>query len=174
MEKVTRETLEQFLQKLGEDIPISLSFYIIGGSALILLGASRETIDIDYLLDEHTDQNIQKILTGISNEMELDLEYVPLNEFIPLPAKANERHHFIGHYGKVAVYIFDPHSIALSKLDRGFESDMEDIVFLIKHNLITSSQLAQNVKDAIPYARKFDINPNELETHLKAVQNMLL
>jgi hypothetical protein len=174
MEKVTKETLEQFLQKLGEDIPINLSFYLIGGSALILLGASRETIDIDYLLDENTDRNIQKILMDISNEMELDLEYVPLDKFIPLPAKASERHHLIGHYGKVDVYVFDPYSIALSKLDRGFESDIEDVIFLVKHDMIALPQLVQYVKDTIPNAQKFDINPHDLEEHLKTVQNMLL
>ena len=172
MEKVTKEILEQFLQKLGEQIASHVTFYLIGGSALILLGASRETIDIDYLVED-SDKNIQKVLKELSNELQLDLEYVPLDEFIPLPAEAEQRHHFIGHYGKVDVYIFDPYSIALSKLDRGFESDIEDIVFLIKHGLVSLPQLEQVVEDAIPHARKFDMNPHELREHLQALRDEL-
>lgn len=172
MEKVTKEILEQFLQKLGEQIASHVPFYLIGGSALILLGASRETIDIDYLVED-SDKNFQKVLKELSNELQLDLEYVPLGEFIPLPAKAEQRHHFIGHYAKLDVYIFDPYSIALSKLDRGFESDIEDIVFLIKHGLVSLPQLEQVVEDAIPHARKFDINPHELREHLQALRDGL-
>jgi hypothetical protein len=173
MERVTKESLEQFLQKLGEEIPTDLSFYLIGGSALLLLGASRETIDIDYLLRDNTDWNIQKLLQDLATELQLDLEYVPLQEFIPLPANSEERHHFIGRYGKVDVYVFDPQSIALSKLDRGFESDIEDIIFLIKSGLITLSQMEEMVKDTIPQANKFDINLRELKEHLQAVRNQV-
>ena len=172
MEKVTKEILEQFLHKLGERFDSRASFYLIGGSALILLGAPRETIDIDYLIED-SEKNIQKVLKELSNELHLDLEYVPLEEFIPLPEKTEQRHRFIGRYGKVDVYIFDPYSIALSKLDRGFESDIEDVVFLIQHGTIALTQLEVIVQDTIPQAKKFDINPHELREHLQAVRDHL-
>ena len=86
-----------------------------------------------------------------------------MDEFIPIPAKAEERHRFIGRYGNVSVHIFDPCSIALSKLDRGFEADIEDVVFLIQRGLISLPQLEEVVQAALPHARKFDMNTRELD-----------
>jgi hypothetical protein len=154
---------------LGKRLESQTSFYLIGGSALILLGASRETINIDSII-ENSDKNIQKILKELSNEMRKDLEYVALDEFIPLPAKSEQRHHFIGRYGKVDAYNFDPYNNALSKLDRGFESDIEDVVFLIKQGWASLPQLEQTVIDAIPQAEEFDMNLHELQEHLQAVR----
>ena len=146
--------------------------YLIGGSALILLGATRETIDIDYLT-ESNGRNIEKTIKELSSELRIDAEYVPLDEFIPLPEKSEERHRFMRRYGNVSVYIFDPYSIALSKLDRGFEADLEDIVFLIQRGLIFLPQLEQVVQESIPHARKFDMNTSKLQEHLQVVRDAL-
>jgi hypothetical protein len=35
----------------------------------------------------------------------------------------------------------DPYTIALSKLDRGFDTDIEDVLFLLHQKLITFEQL---------------------------------
>jgi hypothetical protein len=94
-----------------------------------------------------------------------------LDEFIPLPSKAEERHRFMARYGKLSVNIFDPYSIALSKLDRGFEADIEDIVFLIKRGLVSLTKLEAVVQVALPHAKEFDLNTHELQDHLKAVRD---
>ncbi len=172
MEQVTKDVLQDFLKKLGERIVSPMSFYLIGGSALILLGATRETIDVDYLVED-LDKNTQNAIQELSDELQLDVEFVPLDEFVPLPAQAKLRHQFIGRYGKVSAFVFDPYSIALSKLDHGFEADLEDIIFLIRRGLVSLSQLEQIVKDAIPQARQFDMNPRELQSHLQTVREEL-
>jgi len=169
VEQVTREVLENFLQELGKRTKTPTSLYLIGGSALILLGAPRETIDIDYLTDTK-DRDLERAIKDLSTELQLDVEYVPLDEFIPLPSKSEERHRLMGRYGKLSLYIFDPYSIALSKLDRGFEADLEDVVFLIQRGLVSVSQLERIVKDAIPQARQFDMSPRELQSRLQAVR----
>ena len=64
MEPVTSIALQQFLQRLGEQIPAKSAgqadhpakFYLLGGSALSLLGSPRETLaeaPLD-LLETHT------------------------------------------------------------------------------------------------------------------------
>jgi hypothetical protein len=80
----------------------------------------------------------------------------------------------MGTFGSIEVFIIDPYVIALSKLDRGFDTDLEDIIFLINRGLISLIQLEKTVKDAIPHARKFDLNPRELEKHLETVRTMLV
>ncbi len=105
--------------------------------------------------------------------MQLDLENVPLQEFIPVTRETRQRHHFIGRYGKVDIYIFDPYAIALSKLDRGFDTDIEDIIFLIEHGLITLPVLEKVMQDALPRAREFDMNATDMQRHLEAVRQAL-
>ena len=118
-------------------------------------------------------EDFENAMKELSNEMRLDLEYVPLDEFIPLPANAEERHRLVGRFGKIDVHIFDPYSIALSKLDRGFEADLDDVVFLIQRGLVSLPKLEQVVQDAIPQAGKFDMSPRELKNHLQTVKDMV-
>ena len=172
MERVTADLLKQFLQKLGERLDRHTSFYLVGGSALTLLGSPRETIDVDYSV-EAPSRKFESVLSKLSVELRIDLERVPLEEFIPLPAQAEKRHRLVGQYGKVDVYIFDPYSIALSKLDRGFDTDIEDVVFLVRRGLVSMAQLEQIVKETLPRAAEFDIVPGEIQDHLQAVRSAL-
>ena len=135
MEPVTSIALESFLQTLGKRITQPATIYLLGGGALCLLGSLRETLDVDYTLETST-REIEKIINTLAKEMKMDLEAVPLSEFIPLPPNAESRRRFIGRYGRLDVYIFDLYSIALSKIARGFESDLEDVQFLLAQNLI--------------------------------------
>jgi hypothetical protein len=47
MEPVTSEVLHEFFQRLSERYPGGGEFYLLGGSALCLLGNPRETLDVD-------------------------------------------------------------------------------------------------------------------------------
>jgi hypothetical protein len=105
--------------------------------------------------------------------MQLDLESVPLSEFIPLPPNAVNRHRFVGRYGKIEVFIFDLYSIALSKIARGFESDLEDVGFLLKQDLIEWGELRKHFKTILPLAVSMDIDPKEFETYFKTLENQV-
>jgi len=61
MEPVTSLALEAFLQKLGERISQPTTLYLLGGSALCLLGSPRETLDVDYSLETGA-QEIEKAI----------------------------------------------------------------------------------------------------------------
>ena len=49
---------------------------------------------------------------------------MPLAEFVPLSAGCEDRHRLVGRYGSVELYIYDPYSLALSKIARGLESEV--------------------------------------------------
>ena len=40
------------LQIIGKRVPLSSQLILIGGSALVLLGSTRQTIDIDFVGDD--------------------------------------------------------------------------------------------------------------------------
>ncbi len=54
MRTPTRDVIQSFLEELGRRCDYPAEIYIFGGSALILLGSSRFTIDVDYTLGAPT------------------------------------------------------------------------------------------------------------------------
>jgi hypothetical protein len=136
---------------------------MMGGSALCLLGSPRETLDVDYSVEDAPPE-MEIVLKQLSAELRLDLEAVPMAEFIPLPPEAQQRRRFVGRYGQVDVYIFDLYSIALSKIARGFESDLE-VEFLLDRSLIAWDTLETHFKAILPRVRSVDIDTKEFQQY---------
>jgi Nucleotidyltransferase of unknown function (DUF6036) len=172
METVTTLALEKLFKKIGERISSPVIFYLLGGSALCLLGSSRETLDVDCEI-EGLSREIDQDFKRIAEELNLDLEFTPLGEFIPLPPEAEKRRRFVGRFGKVEVYIFDLYSIALSKIARGFESDLEDVQFLLDQKLIEWKTLEEYFKVILPQAKETDINPVEFKQYFQTLKRKI-
>lgn len=143
MTNISVEQLQQFFTTLGERCEQAAEIYIFGGSALLLIGGQRNTLDVDFTLGSHAKTAVRKLIATIANEFGLDVEESTPADFLPLPTGSERRHRFIGQYGQIKVFIFDPYSMALMKIDRAFESDIEDVRFLLHNNLIDFAQLAQ-------------------------------
>jgi hypothetical protein len=172
MESVTTKVLQTFLQRFGEQITVPVTIYLLGGSALCLLGSPRETLDVDYSIESIAPE-IEQTLERLAIELKLDLEPVPPKEFIPLPDEAESRHRFVGRYGNLEVYIFDLYSIALSKIARGFESDIEDVEFLINQKLISWEALTKHFQSILPRARNADIDPKEFQQYFETLRRKI-
>jgi len=164
--------IQSILQIIGERVPPSSQLVLIGGSALTLLGSPRPTVDIDFVGDDVHLNQLHQAIMQIATELRIHVEPVPLHRFIPLPQGSEERSIRIGQYGNLEIHVADPYSIALSKLDRGFETDLEDIVFLIQRNFITLDELEHITRGALSQARKFDLHPDILD-HLRELKDRL-
>jgi len=175
MEPVTEKNLKAFLRRLSERYPGPATFYLLGGSALCLLGSPRTTLDVDYIFEVAPEDTarFQAVLTELATEMRLDLDDVPLAEFIPLPPAAHERRQLVGRFGQLAVYVFDPYSIALSKIARGFEADLEDVIFLWREGLIEFGELEHHFRAVLPRAAKAVIIPQEFEDYFEEVRRRI-
>jgi hypothetical protein len=161
--------IQSILQKLGERVPPSSQLVLVGGSALALLGSPRQTIDIDFVGDDVKPEELHRTLLRIARELKVHLEPVPLDRFIPLPAGSAERSIHIGQFGNLEVSVADPYSLALSKLDRGLDTDLDDILFLIRRHYITLEELERITRDALPQAGKYDFSPDIL-IHLQVLK----
>ena len=78
----------------------------------------------------------------------------------------------IGLFGNLEVFVADPYSIALSKLDRGLDTDFDDLVFLVQNKHVDMDAFERMLGDALPHAHKFDFNPDILE-HWLELKNRL-
>ena len=171
-EPVTPAAILSFLQRLGERWQSPSTLYLLGGGALCLLGNLRETRDLDYTVEAvpETLNQLQATVSKLAMEMQLDLEEVPLGEFVPLPPGAEQRRRFMGRFGQLDVYIFDPYSIALSKIARALETDLDDVMFMLEQNLIVFSELERYFEAVLPKAAKFDIDPREFRQYFEEVR----
>jgi hypothetical protein len=139
--------IQSVLQTIGMRVPPASRLVLVGGSALSLLGSLRPTVDIDA-------------------------EPVPLDKFIPLPQGSEGRVIRVGQFGNLEIFIADPYSIALSKLDRGADTDYDDLVFLVQHNHVDMSEFERMVQEALAHARQFDFHPDILK-HLQELKTRL-
>ncbi len=175
MEPVTPETLSEFLKQLGESYTDRATLYLLGGSALLLLGSQRQTLDIDYTtdLDPQQQRELETIMTQLAAQYRLDIEAVPIAEFVPLPPGSDTRRRFVGRYGNIDVYLYDLYTIALSKIARGFDTDLEDVVFLIQTNQINLTELKQYFLAVLPRAAQADIIPSEFQQYFQELLQRL-
>lgn len=160
------------LHKFGERVPPNSRLVLVGGGALALLGSPRLTIDIDFIGDDIHPASLHKTIIQIAKELKIPVEPVPLDRFIPLPKGSEGRIIRIGQYGNLEIFVADPYSIALSKLDRGLDTDFDDIVFLVQKNYVNMEEFERMVRDALPHARKYDFDPNIIE-HLQELRSRL-
>ena len=175
MAAITSATLETFLQRLGERSPVAGALYVLGGSALCLLGSPRTTADVDSTFEAESGslEEFQATVAELAEEMRLDVEAVPLEEFIPLAPQARQRRRPVGRYGRLDVYLFDLYSIALSKIALGFEADLEDVMFLLRERLIEFGELESHFNAVLPDAPKADILPSEFRDHFQEIHRRL-
>jgi hypothetical protein len=169
---VDNTEIQSILKTLGEHVPPASRLILVGGSALALLGSPRLTLDIDFVGDDVHPNELHQAIMQIARELKIHVEPVPIERFIPLPEGSEQRIIRIGQFGNLEIYVADPYSIALSKLDRGFDTDLDDIVFLICHNHVTLQELEHITQNSLSLARKFDLHP-EILAHLQELKTRL-
>ncbi len=102
---------------------------------MALLVSPCLTIDIDIIGDEVHPSEFHRFIMQIAKELKIDVEPVPLDRFVSLPVGNTDRQIRIGPFENLEIYVADPYSFALSKLDHGFfDTDFDDIIFLIRQN----------------------------------------
>jgi hypothetical protein len=169
---MNHQELQSVLEKIGERVPASSQITLIGGSALILLGSTRLTLDIDFIGDDIQPNELHQQILRIAKELKIHIDPVPLARFVPLPEGNEKRGIPIGNYGNLAVSVADPYSIALSKVDRGLETDIDDLTFLIESKHIELNELEYIVQQAVSKAGKFDLHP-EILAHLEDLKSRM-
>ena len=166
--------IREFLDTVGNQLVAPAQLIIVGGSGLNLLGNDRPTLDLDYEGEESEVNELRTLMEKVALELHIELEAVPLQRFIPIPSGASKRHVLIGRFGDLEVLVFDPYSIALSKLDRGFDSDIEDVLFLLRHGFVDSNELAALLSGLTrELVAQYDLDLGQMRVHLDLAQAAL-
>jgi len=70
---LSESLIQAFLARLGERYEKPATLYLLGGSALLLLGSPRPTIDIDYL-GVSTQPTLPQVRKRLVQHLKLDVE----------------------------------------------------------------------------------------------------
>jgi hypothetical protein len=173
MKRIDEVTVRAFLAEVGNRKVTPAQLYLIGGSGLLLLGSSRQTLDIDYVADERQTDQIDADAIEVAEKMGLVLEAVPIDQFVPVDPGADSRRIHLGRFGKLDAYLFDPYAIALSKLDRGIKTDIADIFFLLNNGFVQIEQLEQVVISALDQSREYDLDSSGIQARLAQIKGRL-
>ena len=148
---------------------------MLGGSALCLLGSPRINLDVDRTAKVEPGEvtRFRSTVNELATEMQLDLEEVPLAEFIPLAPGAYARRQPVGQFTQLEAYVFDPYGIALSKIARGFKTDLEDVVFIWRERLIELARLERHFRAVLPRAVQADMIPKEFRGYFDEIERRI-
>ena len=139
---VNAQRLTTLFAELGRAFPHPARLYLTGSAALVMAGV-RESVDVDYFcaLDPAWEGQFAAVVRDSKERLQIKLELVSPGDFIPLPEGWDGRSRFVGRFGSIDVFLFDPYSIALTKLLRGTTADLRDVATQLQSGTLEASRL---------------------------------
>lgn len=144
--------------------------YLTGGATAVLEGWRASTVDIDVRFEPDSDEALQRI-AGLKEELSLNVELASPLDFLPELPRWQERSRFRFREGNLEVFDFDLYSQALSKLERGFELDLEDVHSMVRSGSLEPGKLLELFEAVEPQLFRF---PAVDPTALKAAVTSLI
>lgn len=111
----------------------------------MLEGWRESTVDIDVRFEPDSDAALSRI-RDLKEQLEVNVELASPLDFLPPLPRWQERSRFRFREGSLDVFDFDPYSQALSKLERGFELDLEDVRSMVSFGLVEPRKLLELFK----------------------------
>jgi len=123
--KLTRESLRGLMEELARSARTKRSYriFLVGGGTAVWSGWRKSTIDANLFADN---DDIFRNIQGIKERLQLNVEFVRPEDFVPPLAGSESRHIFIETIGTVSFYHYDPYAQLLSKVVCGFNRDLAD------------------------------------------------
>jgi Nucleotidyltransferase of unknown function (DUF6036) len=141
------ERINAFIRELGRAARRPARLYLTGGATAVLEGWRRTTVDIDVHLEPDVDELLRSI-PRLKESLGVNVELASPAQFIPELPGWRERSSFVARAGKLDVFHYDPYSQALSKLERAFDQDLEDVREMIARGIV-DRPLARELFDRI-------------------------
>lgn len=123
------------LRALGSAAGGESKAYLTGGATAVLIGWRSSTIDVDLKLEPERDELLRRI-AELKEELHINVELPSPVDSIPELPGWRERSPAVLRAGTLEVHHFDPYSQALSKVERGFAQDLEDVTALVARELV--------------------------------------
>lgn len=141
-EPADAEQVRRLAVELGRVVPPGMKMYLTGGATAVLEGWRASTVDIDVRFEPESDEPLRRI-AGLKEELKLNVELASPLDFLPELPGWRERSRFRFREGNLEVFDFDLYSQALSKLERRFPLDLEDVANMIESGELEPKKLLE-------------------------------
>lgn len=128
-------------RELGAVARRDTKLYLTGGATAVMRGWRASAL-VDIRLEPEADELLLAI-AALKDRLDLNVELASPPDFIPELPDWRERSPFLFREGKVDVHDFDPYSQALSKIERGFAQDLEDVEAMFLDGLVDRDRLGE-------------------------------
>lgn len=108
----------------------------------MLEGWRASTVDVDLRFEPDVDQLLRE-LPRLKERLGVNIELASPPDFIPELPGWRERSPLVFQEGHLDVHHFDFYSQALSKIERGFRQDLDDVRRMIERGLVQPPRLAE-------------------------------
>jgi hypothetical protein len=137
---VDAERVRELARALGRTIGPPVRLYLTGGATAVIEGWRASTVDVDVRF-EPEDDALLRALPDLKERLSINIELASPPDFVPELPGWRDRSPFVFHEGRISVHHFDPYSQALSKIERGFAQDLDDVRELIARGLVEPARL---------------------------------
>lgn len=130
------DRVDAFVRALGRSARREdATLYLTGGATAVVMGWRATTIDVDIRIEPEQDELLRAI-PKLKEELEVNVELASPLDFLPELPGWRDRSPFILRVERLDVRHFDPHAQCLSKIERGFERDLEDVEAMLDRGLV--------------------------------------
>jgi hypothetical protein len=139
---VDERRIRELAHRFGRVAHVRVRIYLTGGATAVLEGWRDSTIDVDLRFEPESDELLRAI-PALKESLGVNIELASPPDFVPELPGWRERSPLVFRDGNVDVHHFDPYSQALSKVERGFTQDLEDVHELLQRGLVDSALLRE-------------------------------
>jgi hypothetical protein len=165
---VDERRIRSLVRQLGRVAPVPVRLYLTGGSTAVLEGWREATIDVDVRFEPEADE-LLRALPALKESLGVNIELASPPDFIPELPGWRERSPFVFREGRVDVHHFDLYSQALSKIERGFSQDLDDVRTMIASGAVEPPRLRALYEAIEPELYRYPaINPPAFRQKLGA------
>jgi len=166
--ELTRERLHALMREIAKTTPRKGSYrvHLVGGGTAVESGWRSTSIDADLWSDQ---EEVFRDIQAIKERLDVNVEIVRPEQFVPELAGSADRHVFIEKIGNVSYYHHDPYVQILAKIDRGFEHDLADARMFVASGMVDPERL-RSLVNGIPdaaFSRYPQLSPRQLRADVE-------
>jgi hypothetical protein len=146
---VDEARLRELARRLGRVARDPTRIYLTGGATAVLEGWRGSTVDVDLRFEPDADE-VLRALPALKEHLGVNIELASPPDFVPELPGWRERSPLVFQEGNVEVHHFDFYSQALSKIERGFRQDLDDVGMMIELGLVEPERLLEHYERIEP------------------------